>query len=64
MGATTAKKLNAVGEPDSPRRLLTYAQYAAGKGVSVDTIRRMVRRGELEVVRVSPKCLRIIEVTA
>jgi excisionase family DNA binding protein len=44
-----------------PRRLLTYPQYAAELGVSVDTIRRKVQRGELEVVHISPKHVRIVE---
>src|SRR5258706_461445 len=45
------------------RRRLTYAEYAAEKHISVDTVRRMANRGELQTERVSPKCVRIVEVT-
>jgi hypothetical protein len=44
----------------TPKRWLTCAQVAAEKGVSVDTIRRGVARGDYEVERVGPRCLRII----
>jgi hypothetical protein len=54
-------------EADRPQRMvrrrLTYAEYAAEKHISVDTVRRMVSRGELETERVSPKCVRIVEAT-
>jgi hypothetical protein len=43
------------------RRRLTYAQYAAEKQVSVDTVRRMAARGDLKVERIGKKCVRIIE---
>jgi excisionase family DNA binding protein len=51
-------------EPTRPqrvvRRRLSYAEFAAEKGVSIDTVRRMVSRGELEVERVGLKCVRIV----
>jgi excisionase family DNA binding protein len=51
-------------EPTGPRRVvrrrLSYAEFAAEKGVSIDTVRRMVSRGELEVERVGLKCVRIV----
>jgi hypothetical protein len=50
-------------EPTRPqrvgRRRLSYAEFAAEKGVSIDTVRRMVSR-ELEVERVGLKCVRIV----
>lgn len=61
MNATTAKISSVKGESAGPRRLLTFPEYAAEKKVSVDTVRRKVRRGELEVERVSPKHVRIVE---
>ena len=39
---------------------MSYAEYAAEKHVSVDTVKRMVNRGELEVERVGRKCIRIV----
>jgi hypothetical protein len=63
MYATTAKRSSADREPAGPRRLLTFPEYAAEKGLSVDTVRRKVRRGELEVERVSPKYVRIVDNT-
>jgi DNA-directed RNA polymerase specialized sigma24 family protein len=42
------------------RRRLSYAEFAAENGVSIDTVRRMVKRGELEVDRVGLKCVRIV----
>jgi DNA-directed RNA polymerase specialized sigma24 family protein len=41
-------------------RRLTYEEYAAERRISVDTVKRMARRGELEVERFSRKCVRII----
>jgi hypothetical protein len=45
------------------RRLRTFAEVAVERQISIDTVRRMVRRGELNAVRVSPKCVRIEEGT-
>jgi hypothetical protein len=64
MNAITAKRSSADREPAVQRRLLTFPEYAAEKGLSVDTVRRKVQRGELEVERVSPKYVRIVESAA
>jgi hypothetical protein len=41
-------------QPATPRRLLTYPEYAAENRISIDTVRRKVQRGELTIKRVSP----------
>jgi hypothetical protein len=43
------------------KRLRTYAEVAVERKISIDTVKRMVKRGELTAVRVSPKCVRIVE---
>jgi len=48
-------------QPRTPIRLMTYPEYAAENRVSVDTVRRMVSRGELMIKRVSPKRVFIID---
>jgi hypothetical protein len=45
--------------PSAVRRL-TYEEYAAERRISVDTVKRMARRGEVEVERFSRKCVRIV----
>jgi excisionase family DNA binding protein len=57
----TEDKGSQAGRPQRVvRRRLSYAEFAAEKGVSIDTVRRMVSRGELEVERVGRKCVRIV----
>lgn len=46
--------------PGSAARRLSFAEYAAERHVSVDTVKRMVKRGELKVERVGLKCVRIV----
>jgi excisionase family DNA binding protein len=58
--STTEKNRSEPTRPQRVRRRLSYAEYAAEKHVSVDTVRRMVTRGELEVERVGRKCVRIV----
>jgi hypothetical protein len=45
------------------KRLRTFAEVAVERQISIDTVKRMVKRGELKAVRVSPKCVRIEETT-
>jgi hypothetical protein len=37
-----------------PRRLWTIEQYAAENLISISTVRRLIARGEIKVVRPSP----------
>lgn len=48
-------------EPPQPPRLLRQGEAAAYLGVHVNTIIRMMDRGELPVVRLSPKGWRMID---
>jgi hypothetical protein len=57
MSTSTKQK----SEPRAPRRLLTYPEYAAENRISVDTVRRMVGRGELTIKRVSPNRVFIVD---
>jgi excisionase family DNA binding protein len=57
---STEDKGSQAGRRRVVRRRLSYAEFAAEKGVSIDTVRRMVNRGELEVERVGRKCVRIV----
>jgi hypothetical protein len=63
---STAKKGSAdLARPlGAGRRLRTFAEVAVERQISIDTVKRMVKRGELKAVRVSPKCVRIVEATA
>ena len=57
---TATEKMGPEAGRRQRRRRLSYAEFAAEKGVSIDTVRRMVKRGELEVDRVGMKCVRIV----
>jgi hypothetical protein len=59
----TAKKGRGdLGRPlGTGKRLRTFAEVAVERKISIDTVKRMVKRGELTAVRVSPKCVRIVE---
>jgi hypothetical protein len=60
MSTTEKNKFKPTRRRRVVRRRLSYAEFAAEKGVSIDTVRRMVKRGELEVDRVGMKCVRIV----
>jgi excisionase family DNA binding protein len=59
---TTTKKNESEATASRPvgTRRLTYEEYAAERRISVDTVKRMVKRGELEVERTGLKCVRIL----
>jgi hypothetical protein len=40
---------------DHTPRFLSYQQYAAARGVSVDTVKRQAQRGEITVIKLSPR---------
>jgi hypothetical protein len=62
--ASTKNEKPKADDRAAAKRRLTYAQYAAEKQISVDTVRRMAARGDLKVERIGRKCVRIIEATA
>jgi excisionase family DNA binding protein len=45
-------------EPEQKQRLLKAEEIAARLGLKVQTVYTMARRGELEKVKLSRKCLR------
>jgi excisionase family DNA binding protein len=47
--------------PHSGGHMLTKAETAARLGISVDTVERMIGRGKLKAVRVSARCVRVLE---
>jgi len=45
---------------DEPRSLLSYEQAAVRLGASRDFVRALGRRGEITVVRLTPRCSRVV----
>jgi excisionase family DNA binding protein len=60
MVGTEKNRHEVAGPQRVGRHRLSYAEYAAEMNVSVDTVKRMVKRGELKVDRVGRKCVRIV----
>jgi excisionase family DNA binding protein len=58
--ATDKREKPETDKARAKKRMLTYPQYAAENQISVDTVRRMVARGELKVERFGRKCVRIL----
>jgi hypothetical protein len=63
MSTTTKGRADLSRPLRAGRRLRTFAEVAVERNISIDTVKRMVRRGELTAVHVSRKCVRIEEGT-